>query len=193
MNEQDVDILLSACRLCPRKCGADRTGGTKGFCGAGRKIRIARAALHYWEEPCISGNQGSGTVFFSGCTMRCAYCQNYKISAENMGYEVSEDELSDIFMDLMRKGANNINLVTPTQYVPQIICSIEKARKKGLSIPIAYNTGGYERLETLELLRGYIDIYMPDIKYFDNKRAEKYSAAPDYKEIVCRAVQEMVS
>lgn len=193
MNENNINELLSSCRLCPRRCGTDRTSGAAGFCGAGRSVRIARAALHFWEEPCISGTRGSGTVFFSGCTMKCVYCQNYKISAENMGCAVSESELADAFMRLMHEGAHNINLVTPTHYIPQIICALERARKCGLNIPVVYNTGGYENAETIKMLNGYIDIYMPDIKYFDDLKAKKYSYAANYRETVCAAVDEMLA
>lgn len=188
----EVSQLLRRCRLCPRQCGADRTGGQKGFCGAVANVRIARAALHFWEEPCISGSRGSGTVFFSGCTMKCVYCQNYRISSEGLGYEISIAELAERFLRLKDEGAHNINLVTPTQYVPQIICALDMAKEQGLDIPVVYNTGGYESVETLKLLRGYVDIYMPDIKYFDDKRAVKYSSAPDYKRTVCAAVGEML-
>lgn len=192
MTETEVSQLLRRCHLCPRQCGADRTGGEKGFCGAGANVKIARAALHFWEEPCISGSRGSGTVFFSGCTMKCVYCQNYRISSEGLGYDISISELADNFLRLKDEGAHNINLVTPTQYVPQIICALDMAKERGLDIPVVYNTGGYESIETLKLLRGYVDIYMPDIKYFDDKRAVKYSSAPDYKRTVCAAVGEML-
>ena len=191
MNEAEAVRMLSSCRLCPRRCGADRAGGQKGFCGAGANVRIARAALHFWEEPCISGRNGSGTVFFSGCTMKCVYCQNYRISSEGLGYEISISQLAENFLRLRDEGAHNINLVTPTQYVPQIICALDKAKERGLDIPIVYNTGGYESIDTLKLLRGYVDVYMPDIKYFDDKRAVKYSSAPDYSKVVCEAVEEM--
>lgn len=182
---------LNCCRLCPRECGADRSGGKYGFCGAGSNLRIARAALHFWEEPCISGKEGSGTVFFSGCTMRCVYCQNYEVSTNCMGYEITIDELAEIFLDLQKKGANNINLVTPTQYVPQITAALDIAKKGGLTLPIVYNTGGYETEGTLEMLRGYVDIYMPDFKYFSNTAAVKYSRAHDYREIVMKALDTM--
>ena len=156
--EKDV---LSCCNLCPRKCGADRTGGKIGFCGATDKVKIARSALHFWEEPCISGDKGSGTVFFSHCTLKCVYCQNYKISTENQGKYVTESELAELFLDLENQGALNINLVTPTHFVPQIIEALKIAKKKGLTLPILYNTSGYENPETLELLRGYVDIFLP--------------------------------
>lgn len=182
---------LGACRLCPRECGANRNAGETGFCKASDKIKIARAALHMWEEPCVSGENGSGTVFFSHCTMKCVYCQNYRLSAENKGYEITEDELSDIFLDLQNQGAHNINLVTPTHYVPQIITALRSAKKQGLIIPIVYNTSGWERIETLKTLEGLIDIYMPDMKYFSDARAQKYSSARGYFQIASKAVEEM--
>lgn len=181
----------NGCRLCPRQCGADRENGERGFCGAPSDIRIARAALHFWEEPCISGENGSGTVFFSGCTMRCVYCQNYEVSTNNLGYAVSEQKLADEFLRLMGEGAENINLVTPTHYVPEIKRAIDIAVRRGLSIPIVYNTGGYETVETIRSLEGYVDIYMPDFKYYSDETAVRYSSAPCYRETVMRALDEM--
>lgn len=186
-----MEKLLKNCRLCPRKCGADRTAGKLGFCGADDRIKIARAALHFWEEPCISGTSGSGTVFFSHCTMKCVYCQNYSISTENKGKYVTKEELADIFLDLQNQGANNINLVTPTHYVPKIIQALDIARKKGLFLPIIYNTSGYETVETIKMLEGYVDIYLPDFKYWEGSLAIKYSSAPDYAETVKAALGEM--
>lgn len=186
-----MENILNNCRLCPRKCGADRINSKYGFCGAGSEVRIARAALHFWEEPCISGESGSGTVFFSNCTMKCVYCQNYEVSTNSLGYNVTIDELSDIFIDLQSKGANNINLVTPTHYVPQIIKAIDISRRKGLNIPFVYNTGGYENVETIKMLDGYIDVYMPDFKYFDNKFALMLSNAPKYHEAAVSSIKEM--
>lgn len=183
---------LSSCRLCPRGCEVDRLHGKRGFCGAGKDVKIARAALHYWEEPCLSGEKGSGTVFFSYCHLKCVFCQNYEISAEALGQVVSIEELADIFLGLESKGAHNINLVSPTHYVPQIKQGLIIAKDKGLSIPIVYNSSGYESLETLKLLRGYIDIYLPDFKYFKSKYALEYSKAPDYVEITKKAIREMV-
>lgn len=183
--------LLKNCMLCPRKCGVDRTGGEVGFCKSSDKIKIARSALHFWEEPCISGENGSGTVFFSHCTMKCVYCQNYKISTQNCGKYVTEDELAECFLDLENQGAHNINLVTPTHFVPQIISAILKARKKGLTLPIVYNTSGYENVETIKMLDGIVDIYLPDFKYFDDKYAIKYSSAKDYFKIASSAIKEM--
>lgn len=177
------------CTLCPRQCGVDRNNAN-GFCGAGERLRIARAALHHWEEPCISGTNGSGAVFFSGCVMRCVYCQNYDISAENKGADITVERLADIFMELKEQGAHNINLVNPTHFVPQIIEALDMVRGK-LDIPIVYNSGGYEKVETLRMLEGYIDIYLPDVKYF-SEEAAKLSAAPNYFETAITAVGEMV-
>ena len=182
---------LENCRLCPRRCGVNRLNGERGFCGAGREVRIARAALHFWEEPCISGSSGSGTVFFSNCTMKCVYCQNYEVSTNNLGYAVTEEELAEIFLDLQRQGANNINLVTPTHYVPQIIAALLIAGANGMVLPVVYNTGGYELPETIEMLCGHVDIYMPDFKYYDNKTAARYSKAPDYLEHAAAALDSM--
>lgn len=182
---------LKNCTLCPRSCGVDRTSGKTGFCGATDKVKVARIALHFWEEPCISGENGSGTVFFSHCTMKCVFCQNYNISTCHKGREITIDELAEAFVSLQNKGANNINLVTPTHYVPQIIASLEIARKNGLTIPIVYNTSGYESVETIRSLDGYVDIYMPDMKYFADKYAVKYSNAPKYFETTARAIEEM--
>lgn len=181
---------LTSCRLCPRKCGADRTK-TVGFCGGGLEIKAAKAYLHMWEEPCISGTNGSGTVFFSGCGLKCVFCQNYRISAENFGREISGERLGEIFLELQEKGAHNINLVSPTHYVPQIISVLDRVKPQ-LKIPVVYNSGGYELTETLKMLEGYVDIYLPDLKYYDNALAEKYSSAPDYFERACAAVEEML-
>lgn len=180
---------LHNCTLCPRECGADRYSGA-GFCGCGSEIRAAKAYLHMWEEPCISGKNGSGTVFFSGCCLKCCFCQNYKISCENSGKEISAKRLSEIFLELREKGAHNINLVSPTPYVPQIIEALDLCRDK-LDIPIVYNTGGYERVETLKMLDGYVDVYLPDFKYYDNALAKKYSSADNYFEAVTAALKEM--
>lgn len=182
---------LSHCTLCPRLCGADRINGKLGYCRAGADVKIARSALHFWEEPCISGEKGSGTVFFSHCTMKCVFCQNYNISTQNKGKTVSVFELAECFLDLQAQGANNINLVTPTHFVPQIKDALDIARKNGLSLPVLYNTSGYETTETIKSLEGYIDIYMPDMKYFDDKYAAKYSNAPNYFNIAKDAIREM--
>ncbi len=180
---------LHNCTLCPRQCGINRYSGT-GFCGEKAVIRAAKAYLHMWEEPCISGTNGSGTVFFSGCCLKCCFCQNYKISCEGHGKEITVERLAKIFLELQEKGAHNINLVSPTQFVPQIIEALDLCKDK-LYIPIVYNTGGYERVETLKILEGYIDIYLPDFKYYDNELAEKYSSAENYFEVVTEALKEM--
>lgn len=182
---------LSHCTLCPRLCGVNRINGELGYCRAGADIKIARSALHYWEEPCISGSKGSGTVFFSHCTMKCVFCQNYNISTDNKGKTISAPELAEAFLDLQSQGANNINLVTPTHFVPQITDALDIAKSNGLRLPVLYNTSGYENVETIKALSGYIDIYMPDMKYFDDKYAIKYSNAPHYFEIAKAAIAEM--
>lgn len=183
---------LKNCKLCPRQCGIDRTAGEIGFCGASDTVKVARIALHFWEEPCISGSSGSGTVFFSHCTLKCVFCQNYDISTCHKGREISVSELADGFISLQNQGANNINLVTATHFIPQIKKAIDIARKNGLTLPILYNTSGYETVETIRSLDGYIDIYMPDFKYFDDKYALRYSKAPDYSNIAKAAIAEMV-
>lgn len=183
--------LLSHCMLCPRRCGVDRTAGERGFCKASDRVQCARAALHFWEEPCISGTRGSGTVFFSHCTLGCVYCQNREISIEGRGIEISEERLSEIFLSLQSQGAHNINLVTPMHYAPQIVCALEIARQSDLTIPVAVNCGGYELPETVHLLEGVASIWMPDFKYAD-ERHTVYSAAPSYPETALRAIDEMV-
>ena len=181
----------SLCHLCPRNCGVDRSRST-GFCGMPEDIHIARAALHMWEEPCISGTVGSGTVFFSGCTLRCVFCQNYAISTLRQGKTISVEELAEKFLDLQHMGAWNINLVTPGHYVPQIIRALDIARRQGLKLPVVYNTSGYERVDTLKMLEGYVDIYLPDFKYVNTQLSEKYSGAPDYFDVASQALWEMV-
>lgn len=183
------EISITNCQLCPRNCGADRTIA-QGFCGGGKNLKVARAALHHWEEPCISGENGSGTVFFSGCPLKCCFCQNYQISAENFGKEISVEQLAQIFLNLQEQKAHNINLVSPTQYVPWIIKALDLVKSK-LKIPVVYNSGGYEKIETLRSLKGYIDIYLPDLKYMDNEIAKKYSNAEDYFEVATAAIKEM--
>ncbi|WP_369682924.1 radical SAM protein [Ruminococcus flavefaciens] len=178
------------CKLCPRECGTDRTK-EKGFCGAGDKAVVARASLHKWEEPCISYKNGAGTVFFSGCNMHCCFCQNNKISNELFGKEISDEKLSEIFLRLQDMGADNIDLVTPTHFVPNIIKALDMAKNK-LTIPVVYNCGGYESLKTIEMLDGYIDIYLPDMKYFSSEISAKYSNSPDYFERASAAVLAMI-
>lgn len=183
--------LSNKCSLCPRKCLAERKNGKTGFCGGNDKVKIARAALHFWEEPCISGESGSGTVFFSGCTMRCIFCQNKEISRGEAGKEISIERLSEIYLELQKKGANNINLVTPMHYAPQITKAIDIARKNGLSLPIVWNTGGWELSESVEAVKDYADIWLTDFKYFDNALAEKFSNAPNYFEVASAALHQM--
>lgn len=180
------------CTLCPRMCGADRAAGERGYCGMGAELTAARAALHYWEEPCISGESGSGAVFFSGCVMRCAYCQNYGISSENNGKVITVERLAEIFLELREQGALNINLVNPTHFVPQIISALELSKARGLDIPIVYNSGGYERVETLKMMEGLVDVYLPDVKYFSEELSRSLSSAPRYFDTAMAAVEEMV-
>jgi putative pyruvate formate lyase activating enzyme len=184
---------MEKCTLCPRECRADRIGGAAGACGvAGEGILLARAALHMWEEPCISGEKGSGTVFFVGCPLRCVYCQNYEIAHAGTGKRVTKERLAEIFLELQEKQAANINLVTPTHYTPEIVWAVEKARTQGLSIPVVYNCSGYEKIETLRMLEGIVDIYLTDFKYMEKELAARYSKAPDYPEIAKMALGEMV-
>lgn len=184
--------LLQDCTLCPRQCHVNRISGKKGYCGMDTRIRAARAALHMWEEPCISGKKGSGAVFSSGCGLRCCFCQNRDIAIGNRGKAVSVERLADIFLELEQKGAANLNLVTGAHYVPQIIQALELAWKKGCKLPVVYNSSGYEKVETLKLLEGYVDVYLPDMKYMDAKLAADFSHAPDYPEVVENAIREMV-
>lgn len=178
--------------LCHRGCNADRANGSVGFCKMTDKIRVARASLHEWEEPCISGTKGSGAVFFSGCPLRCVFCQNQSIAHDGKGMELTQKQLERVFWLLQEKGAENINLVTPTQYVPQIAAALECVKGQGLRLPIVYNTGSYETVETLGRLDGLVDIYLPDLKYRDTQRAARYSKAPDYFEAASAAIAEMV-
>lgn len=183
---------LSKCDICPRKCEVNREKGELGFCKIKDKIKIARYSLHYWEEPIISGETGSGTIFFSGCNLKCIFCQNYKISSENMGKEISVERLKEICLELQNMGANNINLVTGTHFLPLIKEALILAKKEGLTIPIVYNTSSYENVESLKEMEGLIDIYLPDLKYYDNKLAENFSLANNYFEIATNAIKEMV-
>ncbi len=180
------------CTLCPRMCGVSRAEGERGFCGAGDAITLARAALHMWEEPCISGTRGSGTVFFSGCQLGCVFCQNYKISAECFGVPVTEERLAEIFLSIQAQGAHNINLVSATPYTDAVLRVLDRIRGRELTVPVVWNSGGYERIETLCRLEGYIDIYLPDYKYHDPARAKKYSGAADYPGTALAAIREMV-
>lgn len=186
-----VERYLHKCTICPNTCEIDRFNGEIGICHAGLQPKIARASLHFGEEPCISGDAGSGTVFFSNCNLNCLFCQNYKISHEGYGQEVSIDELSQIYLNLQSQGALNINLVSATQYIPQVAESLIIAKDKGLNIPIIYNSNGYESIEGLRILEGLIDVYLPDLKYYDNKYAVEYSAAPSYFDNATAAILEM--
>lgn len=182
----------SPCNLCPRECMAEREKGQKGYCLSDNRIFVARADLHMWEEPCISGRQGSGTVFFSGCNLRCVYCQNYEIARGQRGRQLSIQELSEVFLKLQERGAANINLVTPDHYVLQIAEAVREAKKKGLRLPIVYNGSGYEKRDVIKNLAGLVDIFLTDFKYMDAHLAEKYSKAPDYPAVVKDALEEMV-
>lgn len=182
---------MSDCTLCPRKCHVNRLDGQIGFCGQTAELTAARAALHFWEEPCISGTQGSGTVFFSGCNIRCVFCQNHNIALGKIGQTLSPERLSEIFLELQEKGAHNINLVTPTHFTPQIAHALASAKQQGLSIPIVYNTGSYEETASLRHLEGLIDIYLPDLKYFSSELSLLYSHAVDYFEKATAAIDEM--
>lgn len=187
-----MDMDYTCCTLCPRNCGVDRTKGEIGFCGMSDKIRVARAALHMWEEPCLSFKNGSGTVFFSGCSMRCIFCQNYEISTNRFGKNITVERLADIFLELQEKGAHNINLVSPTHFLPSIIEALKLAKKKGLFLPIVYNTSGYEKVSTLKQLEGLVDIYLPDMKYVSEGLSFSYSKAKDYRDVALLAIKEMV-
>lgn len=180
------------CYLCPRNCGVDRDNGELGYCMAPGEMVVARYSLHQWEEPVISGKQGSGTIFFSYCNMRCCFCQNYRISELHKGRVVSIEEFSRICLDLQENEAHNINLVTPTMYVPYIIEGLRLAKKNGLVIPIVYNTSGYENVDTIRMLEGLVDIYLPDLKYYDDKLGEKYSNCLNYFQYASKAIEEMV-
>ena len=180
------------CLLCPRKCGINRRTGQTGVCGVSSEIKVARAALHYWEEPCISGKRGSGAVFFSGCSLHCVFCQNREISDGKEGKVISKARLSDIFMELAGKGANNINLVTPGQYIPDIVWAVNDAKSRGMKLPIIYNTSGYENVTELKLLEDIVDVYLPDFKYMDSTLSARYSRAKDYPSVAKQALSEMV-
>lgn len=184
------------CSLCPRACGADRSAGQAGYCGADNRLLVARAALHHWEEPCLSGApddvRGSGTVFFSGCPLRCCYCQNYPISQEGVGKAITADHLAEIFLRLQRDGARNLNLVTATQYLPWVMKALESAKKAGLTLPVVYNTGGYETLETVKAMTNYVDIWLTDFKYASPALASRFSSAGDYPAVAEAALRQML-
>ena len=183
--------VLKSCTLCPRECKVDRTIGQTGLCGMTSKIKVARIAPHYYEEPPISGESGSGAIFFSGCNLKCIFCQNYNISTNNFGKEISINKLAQKMIELQNKKVHNINLVTPTHYIPQIREAIKQAKKMGLTIPIIYNTSSYEKVESLKMLDGLIDVYLPDLKYFDDFLAIRYSKAPNYFNTAIDAIEEM--
>lgn len=185
------------CTLCPRSCGADRASGRTGLCGAGDTLLAARAALHHWEEPCLSGSpedeRGSGTVFFTGCALRCCYCQNYAISQQNLGKAIDEARLAGIFLELQERGARNLNLVTATQWLPWVTAALDDARARGLTLPVIWNTGGYETVQTVRALAGYVDIWLTDYKYAESALAARLSAAPDYPLVCEAALRQMLA
>ena len=185
--------ILESCTICPHNCKVNRLEGKIGRCRSGKNVKLALSSLHFAEEPCISGKNGSGTVFFSNCNLRCIYCQNYEISQCGKGREIKIKELADIFINQQNKGAHNINLVTPTMYVPQIIESIKIAKQNGLNLPIIYNSNGYENVETIKMLDGYIDVYLPDLKYYSNELGKKYSGVDNYFKIASNAIKEMIN
>lgn len=187
-----MDTQYKICGLCPRQCKINREDAKIGVCGVGAKLKVARAALHFWEETCISGTNGSGTVFFSGCSLHCVFCQNEDISRGKAGKVIPRERLVEIYLELQEKGANNINLVTPGHYIPHIVWSVEQAKDQGLSIPIVYNTGGYETIDSLKQLEGIVDVYLPDFKYWSPEIALRYSNAADYPEVAKAAIAEMV-
>ena len=184
--------MLNKCTLCPRNCSVNRMEGEKGVCGQTNELKVARAALHYWEEPCISGKEGSGAVFFSGCALHCVFCQNQEIANGAVGKNISVERLSEIFLELQEKGANNINLVTAGHFVPQIVNALEKSKMQGMNLPIVYNTSSYEALDTIKMLEGLVDIYLPDFKYMDEEIATRYSHAKDYPDVAKQVIAEMV-
>lgn len=189
--EEKLENLLKECTLCPHNCKVNRLENRTGRCKAGKNVKLALTQVHRFEEPCISGENGSGTVFFTGCNLSCKFCQNYKISQERKGTEISIEELANEFLKLQERNVHNINLVTGFMYVPQIIEAIKIARNKGLNIPVVYNSSGYESVETLKLLEGYVDIYLPDFKYYYNELGEEYSGIKNYFENTSEAVKEM--
>ena len=187
-----MNYQYKICRLCPRMCKVNRENEGKGVCGVTAKLKVARAALHFWEETCISGKNGSGTVFFSGCSLHCVFCQNEAIAQGLVGKEIEKERLTEIFLELQEQKANNINLVTPGQYIPHIVWAVESARNQGLQIPIVYNTSSFEKVDSLKQLEGIVDIYLPDFKYWDYEIARRYSHAPDYPQVAKEAIAEMV-
>lgn len=191
MTHEKINELMADCTLCPRMCHANRTAGNMGFCGQGAEVTAARAALHFWEEPCICGSRGSGAVFFSGCNLQCVFCQNHDIALGKSGRPLTLERLSRIFLELQDKGAVNINLVTAGHFLPQVCLALSMAKKEGLSIPVVYNSSGYEEVSSLRMLEGLVDIYLPDLKYHSPKISALYSHAPDYFEKATAAITEM--
>ena len=196
ITREKIDDTMRDCTLCPRNCHVDRMAGNRGFCGQDAEITAARAALHFWEEPCISGDCGSGAVFFTGCNLQCIFCQNYSIAhpgsnTPQNARTLSTEHLVQIFLELQTKGAANINLVTAGHFLPQICLALGEAKRQGLSIPIVYNSSGYEKVSSLRLLEGLVDIYLPDLKYHSQQLAGRYSHAPDYFDTASAAIKEM--
>ena len=183
--------MYTSCTLCPRNCHVDRTANQTGFCGMGESIQVARASLHMWEEPCISGTNGSGTVFFTGCNLKCVFCQNHSIAIGQKGKAVTPSRLADLFLMLQDKGAHNINLVTPSHYIPGIAQALTLAKEKNMTLPIVYNTSGYDSVQSLTMLDGLVDIYLPDFKYVSGTLSQRYSHAPDYFEVASKSLAEM--
>lgn len=191
VNQDTVNNFMSDCTICPRRCHVNRLAGQTGFCGQSAELTAARAALHYWEEPCISGSTGSGAIFFSGCNLQCVFCQNHEIATGKSGRIISPQRLTEVMLELQSKGAADINLVTGTHFIPQIALSLSAAKAQGLTIPVVYNTSGYEEPDSLRLLEGLADIYLPDLKYFSPELSAEYSRAPDYFPKASAAIAEM--
>ena len=185
-----ITEMLKKCELCPRRCKVDRTI-ERGFCRAGEKVRVALVSLHEWEEPCLNGENGAGTIFFSYCNLKCVFCQNFKISHEDFGEDISVERLTEIFLEQQERGAANIELVTPVHFIPQICLALDAAKKRGLNLPVVWNSNGYELPETLELLKGRVDVFLPDFKYFDDKIASSFSGVSDYFSVASKAVEKM--
>lgn len=192
MTPEKAEELMRDCTLCPRQCHANRHAGDRGFCGQSTEIMAARAALHFWEEPCISGSSGSGAVFFTGCALQCVFCQNHDIAIGRKGRSLSVQRLAQIYLELQEKGASNINLVTAGHFLPQVCLSLSEARSRGLSIPVVYNSSGYEEISSLKFLEGLVNIYLPDLKYHSSELSARYSHAPDYFQKACAAIAEML-
>ena len=183
--------MYTSCTLCPRNCHVDRTANQTGFCGMGQSIQVARASLHMWEEPCISGTNGSGTVFFTGCNLKCVFCQNHSIAIGQKGKEVTPSRLADLFLMLQDKGAHNINLVTPSHYIPGIAQALIVAKERNMTLPVVYNTSGYDSVQSLSMLDGLVDVYLPDFKYVSATLSKRYSHAADYFEVASKSLSEM--